>query len=372
MKVFIDGYIFWIQKVGGITSYWSNLLPKMAEIDRSNEFYLYLKPFSIEPSMQKISNIKLLKSKSKLPMKIYNFIENGVMRRYSTKIKPDIFHSTYYTSKQWSKIPKIMTVYDMIYEFFPQYFSDKKSISFIKEKRKVIGEAERIIAISENTKRDLISLYHLPESKIRVVYPGINQKFKRVNNESLLRNFKGKYRIEKPYFLYIGRRLLYKNVINLLKAFSLLPQRENFQLLLIGGEKEFSPLEVDIINRLKINDDVKHIKEMSEADLISAYNSAVALVFPSLYEGFGLPILEAMACGCPVLCSNASSMPEVGGDAAIYFNPNEVDVITNELEKILDENTRKKMGMKGIEKARQYTWEKTANQTLQVYKQAIG
>lgn len=372
MRIFIDGYIFWIQKVGGINSYWSNLIPKMAEIDKNNKFYIYLKPYSNNRQIEGISNIKLLKSKSKLPVKEYNLIEDRVIRKYVSKIKPDIFHSTYYRRLKHSNIPNIVTVFDTIPELFPQYFPPKIDHIFYIKKETILN-ANRIIAISQNTKKDLIKIYNLPENKINVIYVGIDtKKFRQIQDEKLKNLFMQKYALSKPYFLYVGKRNGYKNFITLLKAFANSHLKYDFMIVAIGGGSELSSEEAKIIEKHNLDHSVKFLGAVSTDELILAYNNAVALVMPSIYEGFGLPILEAMSCGCPVLSSNTSSLPEVAGNAALLFNPEGIEDLGYCLEKVIEPNIRKDFINKGLKRIKFFSWDTIAKEIIAVYKNILG
>ncbi len=371
MRIFIDGYIFWIQRQGGISRHWSELLAKMAELNSNSEFYLYLRPYSVN-TLSQYSNVRLLEAKTSLPVRVYNQMENSLIAWYIWRNRPDVFHSTYYTRTNALGIPNVVTVYDTIYELFPQYFPPKID-QFLAKKREVILNADKIIAVSQNTKEDVMSIYHLPEEKVEVIYEGIDMtKFKPAENDRLKRDFIQRYALSKPYFLYVGRRMGYKNFSTLLKAFGNSRLKEDYMLLVIGGESRLCPEEHEIIERGELSECVKFLGQLSTDELILAYSSAHAFVMSSLYEGFGLPVLEAMACGTPVIASNSSSVPEVAGNAAVLFNPRDRDSTVDALERVAQENVRVDLIERGFERVRLFSWDEAARRTLGVYEEVVG
>lgn len=366
MRIFIDGYIFWIQKEGGISRYWSELLLNMADLSEAVEFYLYLRPYSANV-LPKRSNLKLLEARTRLPTALYNRVEDAVISRHISKSSPDVFHSTYYTRASCFRIPSVVTVYDTIYELFPECFPAGIDHLF-ERKREVILNADRIIAISENTKKDLISIYGLPEDGIEVVYGGIDtRKFKPVQDEEMKSSFRREHGLSRPYFLYVGRRAGYKNFQMLLRAFTQCPCRYDFMLVAVGGEPRISPREAQMFEGYNLSDCVKFLERLSMDELILAYGNAHAFVMPSLYEGFGLPVLEAMACGCPVLASDNSSLQEIVGDGGILFDPHNPDSISQALEQAADADTAMALSLKGLRRARLFSWNTAARKTIKVY-----
>ena len=371
MRIFIDGYIFWIQREGGISRHWSELLSKMAELSSGSQFYLYLRPYSVKALLEH-PNLNLLETKTNLPVAVYNRMENSLISWHIWRNRPDVFHSTYYTRTNALGTPNVVTVYDTIYELFPHCFPPGIDHLFGR-KREVILSADKIIAISQSTKRDLISVYGLPEEKIEVIYPGIDTEvFKPVENDGLKTDFRERYGLSNPYFLHVGRRMGYKNFGALLKAFGNSRLKEDYMLLVIGGESRLCSEEHEIIERGELSECVKFLGQLSTDELILAYSSAHAFVMSSLYEGFGLPVLEAMACGTPVIASNSSSMPEVAGNAAILFSPRDRDSIVDALERVAQESVRVDLIEGGFERVKLFSWDEAARRTLGVYEEVVG
>ena len=237
----------------------------------------------------------------------------------------DLYHPTYFNQKflkYLNKKPFILTVHDMTVEVLPEYFVfDKNLENMIKTKKYLIEKASRIIAISENTKNDILKFTNADESKIDIVYHG--QSFESVANNQIF-----DYLPEK-YILFIGQRSKYKNFVSFVDAISEILLIEKDLHLICAGGFNFSRTEREIIDSLNLTDKIIYTGIENENKLINLYKNAICFVFPSLYEGFGFPILESFQCGCPLLCSNSSSFPEVAGDAAEYFDPYDAESIKN-------------------------------------------
>ena len=273
------------------------------------------------------------------------------------------------------RMPYIITVHDLI-----RYFDLKKYGTYIHHPNnrdrfylncdyKGIKKAARIIAISEATKRDLIQYLGIPDDRISVVYLGIDHVAFRPS--FIASNF------EHPYILFVGSEHPRKNLPTLLRAFSRLKEQSSFNNLKLvkvgeagGREADFRKQSMEAINYLNLDREVIFTGVVSEADLRVYYSNAECLAFPSRYEGFGLPPLEAMACGCPVITSDSSSLPEVVGEAAIKISPGDVGGWAAALRKILTERQLKeKLIARGMKQAAKFSWEQTAEKTLLIYKE---
>jgi len=253
----------------------------------------------------------------------------------------------------------IVTAFDMIPLRFPNRLSPLTTYHKYYTPE-VFKQAEHIICISESTANDIIQFYQIPSHKITpILLAGDNSHFQFLNLPT------------RNYFLYIGRQDPYKNLQRLITAFSALPNRNDYELWLAGPyDQRYSPLLEIQTQELGISHLVKFLNYVSYDELPIIINQAIALVFPSLWEGFGLPVLEAMACGTPVITSNISSLPEVAGDAAILINPYNPGEITAAMTTIInDSETRKQLSEKGLKRANQFSWEKTGLATVEVLKQ---
>jgi glycosyltransferase involved in cell wall biosynthesis len=276
--------------------------------------------------------------------------------------KPDVVHETYYYDKKLGplKTPTVLTVYDMIHEIFPQAFPASDPTS--KVKKKAVANADKIICISHSTARDLQRILDVPAAKISVIHLGwdtfINFEYSSMRPHDVLR---------KPYFLFVGARTGYKNFCGLLRGFAACTRlRTDFDIVAFGGGV-FENKEVEIIRHLGLNGAVHHLSGNDQI-LGKLYTGAHAFVYPSLYEGFGLPPLEAMAHDCPVIASNTSSMPEVVGNAGRLFDPQIIEEITEALSDVAySDITRKDMITKGRSRLHTFSWSECASKTEQVY-----
>jgi glycosyltransferase involved in cell wall biosynthesis len=282
----------------------------------------------------------------------------------------DLFHPTYYDPyflKHLGKKPYILTIYDMIHEIFRDTF-DKNDL-MRNWKKTLANNAQQIIAISDNTKKDIVKYLDIPEDKIQVIYLAESLSLTKNADPS---NVPSSMRVPEKYLLFVGNRSGYKNFTFLLGAlFPVLKKDENLHIICAGGGF-FSASEKKLMRKMDVISRT-HYYSADDATLPYLYKNAYSFVFPSLYEGFGIPVLEAFSCGCPTVLSNTSSLPEVGGDAALYFDPVDSASVTNIIEQILsDENLREDLITKGYSRSKLFSWEKTALMTKKVYEMVKG
>jgi glycosyltransferase involved in cell wall biosynthesis len=245
----------------------------------------------------------------------------------------------------------------MIHEKFPEMFP--KNDKTTQNKKILAKKASKIIAVSESTKKDLIDIFGIEKSKIDVVYHG-NSLFENVN----VQKFNCVYG---NYLLYVGSRGAYKNFNSFIKAIHpLISENSNLSLVCVGGGT-FTSTELKLFKTLNISTKIYQYS-LEDRELAEFYKNAIMFIFPSLYEGFGIPILEAFACKCPVVCSNTSSLPEVAGNAAIYFDPYNYESILKSVEKVyFNPNLRDELIRKGVERVKDFSWHDTALKTKNVY-----
>jgi len=263
---------------------------------------------------------------------------------------------------------EVYTVYDMIFELFPEYFPGQNHRRFVEEKRRCIERADILLAISASTAKDIVACYpHVDASKIAVTQLGVDPFF-----------FEGdpcQYQNSaKPYLLYVGNRRAYKNFLRLLIAFGQSGLAQEFDLRVISPSAgSFSPEELASVEQYRLQNSVQLMTEVSEDLLRNSYASAAAFVYPSEYEGFGLPVLEAMASGTLVATANAASLPEVGGDVAFYFDPRSIEAIVDCLRRVmsLSAEEREERIALGIAHARTFTWERCQQQTVDLFRKLI-
>lgn len=364
MKILYDHQIFVMQRCGGISRYFFELMnyfDKKNEVDFtlsltfSNNSYL---DGAVYSNHRTFFERKEFKGKTRLLL----YINRIQSKKAILKQGFDILHPTYYDPYFLNLIgnkPFVLTIYDMIHEIYPQLFPkwDKTS----EWKKAVIQKAAKICALSENTKRDIVKLFNADEGKIEVIHLSSSIKKKE--------HF-GNLDIELPenYILFVGARVEYKNFRFFVRAIAdLLKENERLNVVCAGGG-EFSNAEIQLFGELGVRNRIFQYP-VDDDILACLYKNARVFVFPSLYEGFGMPILESFSSGCPVALSQASSFPEVAGDAGLYFDPKDGASIKRAVEKaISDEDTREKFVAKGYERIKKFSWMKTAEETLAVYK----
>ncbi|MCO6486567.1 MAG: glycosyltransferase family 4 protein [Saprospiraceae bacterium] len=361
MRIAFDHSIFTRQRYGGISRYAVQLILEMHKSGNTvaalapihGNAYLHEKA----PDFTKGIYAGPTFYKIKGPFILINGVWGTIQ---ALQWQPDILHETYFAPwrQAHSRTPVVITVHDMTHERFPWLF--KKSDPSRRLKQRAINRADAIICISGSTRRDLLDLYPEVAHKVSVIPHGfqpLSQSTKEANHA--LRGM--------PYILHVGARGGYKNFSTLLKAYALSEKLHgNFLLVAFGGEP-FSKQDLETFKRYRITDRVIHV-EGDDDVLAGMYRHARAFVFPSLYEGFGFPLLESMSLGCPVICSNSSSFPEVAGDAAVYFSPENTDELKAALERVVFEDSlRRQLIQSGMVRYLQYRWEECARRTMDVY-----
>jgi len=366
MKILYDHQIFTSQKYGGISRYFYELVREFNDIQEvtceiplvvSNNHYISDKKI--------VDYIDLFPNKQfRGKHRIFNYLNkpNTILKLKQQNF--DIFHPTYYDPyflKNLGDKPFVLTVHDMIHEKFSEMFpaADKTT----EQKRLLVEKAAKIIAISQSTKEDLVELFGTDESKIEVVYHG-NSMFPKSD-------IKIRFDLPEKYLLFVGSRGGYKNFERFINSVAGLLKKDKELFVLCAGGGKFSSKEIQNFTELEISKQVMQYN-LDDDSLAYFYENALFFIFPSLYEGFGIPILESFACGCPLLCSSTSSLPEIAGDCSCYFDPYSEDSIEAAITKLLeDDELRKKLIAKGHERLKLFSWEQTAEQTKRVYESVI-
>ncbi len=282
--------------------------------------------------------------------------------------RPDIFLSTIYVAPVLRAVPIVMIAYDLIPLRFPQFYGQDQPL-LTRRIRRGIERAAAIIAISECTKRDFVELLGADPTKIHVIYPGVDRRFGPTCNIAELDTVLKRYEIRKPYLLYVGSLGPHKNVGTLLRVFRKLKHASRMpHQLVLCGRAFWGRTVVDAAQDLIAVGDCVVVDFIPAPDVPYLYHGAEAFAFLSLYEGFGLPPLEAMACGVPVVSSSAGSLPEVVGDAGLLVPPTDEEAIEHALSKVLtDSDLRQELRRRGFVQAAKFSWSETARQTLQVF-----
>ncbi len=380
MKILYDHQIFSIQKYGGISLYFSELM-NQCSLNPNFDFDLAL-CYSNNQNVRKKTLLNKYWSNKNIFCPFLNqfpFIEEhmpgSILYRIFNNQKESerllkkqdfhVFHPTYYNPyflKFLQKKPFVISVYDMIHELFPMYFSTSDPTK--KWKKELINKSDFIIAISKNTKDDIIKLFDIDPGKIFVVHLGNPfESFVRGQEPEKSQNTPA---FGKSYLLYVGNRQGYKNFHFVIKSIAGFLRKNDIYLYCAGGGP-FTNKERKMLENFGIQNNVRYMR-VNDMILKKLYENALAFVFPSLYEGFGLPVLEAFSCGCPVILSNTGSLPEIGDDAAIYINPTDSDTILDGIESLLsDEKRRNDLISRGYRRVDFFSWKKTAIQTWDIY-----
>jgi glycosyltransferase involved in cell wall biosynthesis len=287
----------------------------------------------------------------------------------------DLFHWTNFLTCSQKRGKKVLTVHDVSFFLFPEYHPLKRRLTFKALFPRSLEQADQIITDSDSTKRDLVEHFHVPVDKITTVHLGVDQSFAPVREaDALVVMTKHGVRFG-AYLLYIGTVEPRKNLPRLIQAYNLFRANASLSLplVLVGASGWLNQDLFREIDKSPWKGDIKLLGYVEKADLPALYSGATAFVYPSIYEGFGLPPLEAMACGAPVITTNNSSLPEVVGDAALIVDAHDVDAIANAMVQIAsDPSVRENLRQRGLVRAKFFTWRRTAEQTLAVYEKVLG
>lgn len=288
----------------------------------------------------------------------------------------DIVHGLFHLVPITRKAKKVVTIYDLTFITHPETHSPSNIKVLWRLTEYSVEESDAILTISENTKKDIMRYLHVPEGKIEVIYPGYDDKvFRKIQNQAILDQTRTKYKLPSSFILAVGTIEPRKNLNLLFRAYAKLPTgfRKKHKLVVTGGEGWLNE-NLNLykqIDSLGITHDITFTGYLHHDEgLPLVYNAADLFVYPSLYEGFGFPPLEAMACGVPVITSNCSSLPEVVGDAGILIDPHDAEYLANAIQRVYeDADIHRQMSEKGIKQAQKFSWEKCAKETLKVYQQ---
>jgi glycosyltransferase involved in cell wall biosynthesis len=284
----------------------------------------------------------------------------------------DVLHSPDFIPPHRPSCKSVITVHDLAFLLYP-HFLTKESARYYGHIDQAVRWTDQIISVSESTKRDTIQHLGVPEEKITVVYEAANPIFRPLDQAEAREQVRNRFGVEEPYVLFVSTIEPRKNVPSLLRALWQLATcyKEDVRLVLAGGRGWLFEDAFAVVDELKLDDRVHFVGRVASEDLLYLYNAAELLAHPAFYEGFGLPPLEAMACGLPVVVSNVASLPEVVGDAGLLIDPHDVDELTVSMWRVLkDSALRKEMREKGLKQAERFSWEKAARETMEIYQRA--
>lgn len=379
MRIGVDIRALMDEHYSGVSEYTANLLSALLRQDPENEYFFFYNSFrDLSGRFPKWPEGKARIIGCHYPNKIFNYLLQKIaaypkLDRILGGV--DLFLSPHFNFSRLSPVPrKIVTVHDLSFLRYPRFFSVRKNLWHrALGVKSILRRADRIVAVSENTKNDIIELAGVPAEKVRVIYSGNNAGPKEASEEEAGR-FLAERNISQDFLLYLGTIEPRKNLVGLIKAFDELRSRgdryRNLKLVLAGGKGWKSRKIYRAREKSAYRDDIIFLGYISKKDKEILYSKATVFVYPSFYEGFGFPPLEAMSYGLPVVCSNVSSLPEVVGDAAILINPDKAEEIATAIGLILsDSELRARLAEVGRKRAGMFSWDKAAAEYLELFRE---
>lgn len=371
-KVLINGLLL-NNEFSGVQYYAENLLKSFVVREKDNFQLSVLLSKGYKGEIPANGLLNRIRTKYDTSNRFYRiYYENLQLSNYLKR--NDIYHSTGYVLPFFFKIPSVLTIHDLIALQFPEYCQYETAIYFRLLLPASIRKATQIIVPSNKIKEGILAKYTIDPGKIHVVYHGIGDHFKKVENIGRLKEVRMKYNLPGKFILFVGNIEPKKNLVRLINAYHQLRKEAGIkhQLVIVGKKGwKYEPV-FQTINKLKLNHDILMVGYVAEEDLPVIYTLSGVFVFPSLYEGFGFPPLEAMACEVPTLVSNQGSLPEVTGGNCLQVDPFDVDAISKGIYKLVhDENYRKYSIVKGKSWIKKFTWKKTAEETIKVYNKIL-
>lgn len=356
----------------GVRTYLNNLIEEILKVKNEFTYVVYTeKPSEFDHWQKKHSNLVMRELPS--PWSYLNLVMAFSVCAMRDRLS--LFHSQY-VLPVYLPCRSVLTIHDILFESNPEFFPKhhRRLLKFFvpfSAKR-----ADRIISVSHFTKREVAKRYGIPQEKVTVTHESVSDKFAPMEDNSLVLSTLRQYGIERRYILFVGRIEPRKNIVGLLKAFDYVKKKgkKDLSLVIVGNQDRiFKERELsDKIREMQLDSDVVFTGGVNEDHLLALYNGAEVLVYPAFAEGFGLPVLEAMACGTPVITSDTSALPEVAGKAAVLVNPYSFQEIGETLEELLDkQDLRKELSAKGLERAKKFCREKTAKKTIEVYRKVL-
>jgi glycosyltransferase involved in cell wall biosynthesis len=356
----------------GIGTYVRNLLRHLARIDTTTEYVLLCRPIDADLARQLGENFRAVPERA-APYTIREQLTVPLDLRHE---HVDLFHAPHYVLPPLTPCKSVVTIHDCIHLRFPQYLPNRLAYAYARSSLWIATHrASRVLTVSEASKRDILRYFRVPESKIDVIYNAIDEQFGEALPQEEIDRVRERYQLYDPFVLYAGNIKPHKNIERLIEAVHLLRKSglEQVRLLIIGDEISKYPTLRRAVHRYKLHHHVRFLGFVPDKTLASLYRLAAVFVFPSLYEGFGLPPLEAMASGTPVVTSNQSSLPEVVGDAALLVDPYEPAAIFDAMRRVLTEpDLAASLRERGLARVRQFSWDRSVRRIRQIYDEVLA
>ena len=367
MRISVDAHAIGCRLTGNEV-YIRNLLKEFARLDEDSELIAYISNEGVKADLPRRIQTRRV---SQNPYKRLGMD----LPRHLWRDRPDLLH-VQYTGPLFSAAPLVVSVHDVSFLEYPQYFTRFRSLQLRLTVQQTVKRAARVLTPSEYSRRAILKHYRIPEDKVVVVPNAVAGQFRPIEREVARAAIQRKFGIRRPFVLTVGDLQPRKNHVGLLHAFEDVLQAEPqlpHDLVFVGKETWYSRDLHRAVNRSPVRDRVHFAGFVEDADLVKFYGACELFVFPSFYEGFGLPILEAMACGRAVACSRLTAMPEVANAAGILFDPGSKEEIARAmLDVLLDPELRARLERLGLHRAAGFSWEKSAAQTLEVYYEVAG
>lgn len=356
----------------GIGTYVRNLLKQLARLDPETEYVLLCRPADADLPRRLGENFRAVV----VTAPPYSAAEQLQVPRVLRRERAALFHEPHYVLPPFVGCPSVVTIHDCIHLMFPQYLPNRFAWLYARAFLwSAAHRSARVLTVSEASKRDILRFYDIPPEKIEVIPNAIDDRFGIPPPEEEIVRVRERYQLQRPFILYVGNIKPHKNLDRLIEAFALLRGEgfEHLSLLIIGDEISRYPRLRRTVQRHKLQKHVRFLGFVPDQTLAVLYRLASVFVFPSLYEGFGLPPLEAMASGTPVVTSNVSSLPEVVGDAAVLIDPYDPAAIAGGVREVLtDPDLRAALVAKGLARARAFSWEQSVRRIREIYGQVAA
>ena len=356
----------------GIGTYIRNLLRHLARIDRQNEYVLLCQASDMQVATELGPNFRCVLE----PSPNYSLREQIHVPWVLRRERPDLFHAPHYVLPQGVSCRSVVTIHDCIHLMFPQYLPNRAAYVYARGSIwNAARKSDRILTVSETSKKDLLHFFAIDPAKIEVVYNAIDERLWVPPAEEEVARVRERYQLTSRFVLYVGNIKPHKNLVRLIEAFATLRRQglDDVKLLIIGDEISKLPALRRAVHRHKLHKDVRFLGHVRDETLAVLYRLASVFAFPSLYEGFGLPALEAMASGTPVVTSNVSSLPEIAGGAALLVDPYNIEAIADGIARVLtDDALAADLRARGPVRARDFSWDRSVGRTFEIYRQVVG